>query len=352
LSKPELNQVFRWLPLPISDLLDEWFESPLLKAAFAAEGVKGLSFGPRQSGTTYVWLTSLVSGHVGGFAHLGSVKGGMGGLIDSLAQAARAHGAEIRTDAAVAQVLVKANRAVGVLLESGEEIVAPVVLSNADPRTTFNKLLDPMDVDPVFLREAQNIKYRGVAARLHLALEGLPKIAAPGVVRIAPTVNYLERASDAAKYGQFSTQPYLDLTFPTLADPTMAPEGKHVLSIYAQYAPYHLRGTSWGEQREALQKTILETVTAYAPDLPGLIAHTQLLTPLDLETIYGLPEGSGTHGEMTLDQFMHMRPVPGFARYRTPIEGLFLCGVGAHPGGGVNGLPGYNAAQAVLKAKG
>lgn len=352
LSKAELNLVFRWLPLPISDLLDEWFESPLLKATLAAEGVHGLSFGPRQSGTTYVWLTSIASGQVNGLPHQGFVKGGLGGLIEALAQAAQAQGVEIRTGASVAQVLVKDDKAVGVALASGEEILAPVVLSNADPRTTFNKLIDPFDVDPVFLREVRNIKFRGVAARLHLALEGRPQLAAQGVVRIAPTVNYLERASDAAKYGRFSEQPYLDLTFPTLADPSLASAGKQVLSIYAQYAPYQLRGTNWGEQREALQKTILETLSTYAPDVAGMISQATLLTPLDLETTYGLPEGSGTHGEMTLDQFLHMRPVPGYARYRTPVEGLFLCGVGTHPGGGVNGLPGYNAAQAVLKDKG
>jgi phytoene dehydrogenase-like protein len=351
LNKAELGQVMRMLPMPISDLLDEWFESPLLKAAFAADGVHGLSFGPKQSGTSYVWLTSLASGQVGGFPHLGMVKGGMGGLVEALAQAARADGVEIRTGAAVVQVVVKDNRAVGVALESGEEITAPIIISSADPRTTFSKLLDPLDVDSVFLRETRNIKYRGVAARLHLALTGLPKFSTTGVMRIAPSVNYLERASDSAKYGQFSAQPYLDVTVPTLVDSSLAPEGQHVLSIYAQYAPYHLRGTTWAEQRGALEKAILDTLSGYAPDVKALIAHSQLLTPLDLETLYGLPEGSGTHGEMTLDQFMYMRPVPGFAQYQTPIAGLYLCGVGTHPGGGVNGKSGQNAARAILKHK-
>lgn len=354
LSKAELNQVLRALPMPIADLLDEWFESDTLKAALAVDGINGMSLGPRQAGTAYVWFTALAGGHVGGFPHTGSVNGGMGALTESIARSARASAVEIRTDVEVTQVIVKESRATGVGLANGETITAPIIVSNADPRTTFRKLLDPLDVDSVFLRETQNIKYRGAAARLHLALEGLATFTTEpstlrGLIRIAPTINYLDRASDAAKYGRFSEQPYLDVTIPSLADPSLAPSGKHVLSVYAQYAPYHLRGTNWNEQRDSLRDTILSTLALYTPNLNSLISNSLLLTPLDLESTYGLPEGSGTHGEMTLDQFFYMRPVPGYARYRTPIDGLFLCGVGTHPGGGVNGLSGHNAAREVLK---
>jgi phytoene dehydrogenase-like protein len=353
LNKAELNQVLRVLPMPIADLLDEWFESDALKAALAADAVHGMSLGPRQSGTSYVWFTALAGGHIGGFPHTGWVKGGMGALTESIAKSAKAHGAEIRTSVEVAHVIVKESRATGVVLANGEAITAPIIISNADPRTTFQKLIDPLAIDSVFLRETDNIKYRGAAARLHLVLDALPTFAVEpsalrSLIRIAPSINYLDRASDAAKYGRFSEQPYLDIGIPSLIDPSLAPNGKHVLSIYAQYAPYHLRGTNWNEQREALYAAILNTLSPYSPNLQSLISNSLLLTPLDLESTYGLPEGSGTHGEMTLDQFFYMRPVPGYARYRTPIEGLYLCGVGTHPGGGINGVSGHNAAREIL----
>lgn len=354
LSKKELHNVFRVLPMPISDLLDEWFESDALKAALAVDGINGLSLGPRQAGTAYVWLTTIASGHVGGFPDAGIIQGGMGALMQTIASAAGSFGAEIRTGVEVAQVIVKEGRATGVALSGGEEVSASIVISNADPRTTFLRLLDSQDVDSVFLRELGNIKYRGAAARVHLALEALPAFsvdptALRGLIRIAPGINDLERASDDAKYGRFSRQPCLDVTIPSLSDPALAPAGKHVLSIHAQYAPYHLRECNWADQREALGEAVVHTLTPYAPNLQSLILHSRVLTPLDLETIYGLPEGSYSHGEMTLDQFLYMRPVPGWAQYRTPIRNLYLCGAGTHPGGGVTGVPGSNAAREVLK---
>ncbi len=354
LSKKDLNNLFRVLPMPISDMLDDWFESDALKAALAADGITGMSLGPRQAGTAYVWLTAIAGGHLGGFPVGGAVKGGMGALTQSIANAAKSFGAEIRTGVEVARVAVNEGRATGVVLASGEDIPATVVISNADPRATFRKLLDSQDVDSVFLRELSNIKYRGAAARVHLALDALPNFGVDstllrGRIRIAPGINYLERASDAAKYGRFSEQPYLDVTIPSLADPSLAPAGKHAMSIYAQYAPYCLRSGSWPELGEPLGEVVIGALAQFAPNLKSLITHCRVLTPLDLETIYGLPEGSYSHGEMTLDQFLYMRPVPGCAQYRAPIRNLYLCGAGTHPGGGVTGVNGHNAAREVLR---
>jgi phytoene dehydrogenase-like protein len=284
----------------------------------------------------------------------------MGALTRAIAAAARHYGAEIRTEVEVAEIIIESGQTNGVRLANGQVITAAAIISNADPRTTFFKLVDPAYLDPFFVKQVQNIKYRGSGARVHLALKTLPVFTAVnngpdptqqlrGYVRIAPSLDYLEKAFDAAKYGQFARQPYLDVTIPSLTDPALAPAGRHVMSIYVQYAPYHLREGHWDDCREALGQAVIETLTQYAPNLKRAILHTKVLTPLDLETIYGLPEGNSSHGEMTLDQFLYMRPVPGYARYRAPIEGLYLCGAGTHPGGGVTGLPGYNAAREILK---
>jgi phytoene dehydrogenase-like protein len=282
----------------------------------------------------------------------------MGALSQAIASAARGYGAAIRTGVAVTRICVADGRATGVALTGGEQLSAKVVISNADPRTTFLKLINPVDIDPTFLAQLRHIKYRGSAARVHLALNGLPTFIAlngddpsllRGVIRIAPGLDDLERASDDAKYGEHSKRPYLDVTIPSLSDPGLAPPGRHALSIYAQYAPYRLASGSWDDRREAFGDAVIDTLAQYAPDLREKIVHRRVLTPLDLETLYGLPEGSGSHGEMTLDQFFYMRPVPGHARYRAPIRGLYLCGAGTHPGGGVTGINGSNAAREALK---
>ncbi|MFN8455324.1 MAG: FAD-dependent oxidoreductase [Anaerolineae bacterium] len=373
LSKKEMHDTLRLLPMSIADLLDEWFESDALRGVIAAQAVTGITWGPRAAGTVYTFLCGC-AGHNFGCGG-GQVKGGMGGLTQALAGAARHYGAEIRTGTTVAEIMVKAGQTHAVRLADGQTITAAAIISNADPRSTFLQLLDPAVLDPFFVKQTQNIKYRGSAARVHLALQELPKFTPPlippltggGSIRIAPSLNYLEKAYDTAKYGQFSRQPYLDVTIPSLADPSLAPAGRHVMSIYMQYAPYKLRGSGgageqrnggmedgriegWDDgQREALQETVIDTLSQYAPNLRETILHSKVLTPLDLEQIYGLPEGNPNHGEMTLDQFWYMRPVPGYAQYRAPIEGLYLCGAGTHPGGGVTGLPGYNAAREILK---
>jgi phytoene dehydrogenase-like protein len=358
LSKKDIYDTLRILPMSVSDLLDEWFESDAVRGLIAARGISGITWGPRAAGTAYMLLYSC-AGDSQAFSSGGIVEGGMGGLTQAIARAARHYGVEIRTGAEVAEIVVENGQTNTVRLANGQTLTAAAIISNADPRTTFMNLVDPAYLDPFFVKQVQNIKYRGSGARVHLALKELPQFTAlngndsgeylRGYTRIAPSLNYLEKAFDAAKYGQFARQPYLDVTIPSLLDPSLAPVGNHVMSIYMQYAPYQLREGNWDDCREALGQAVIDTLAEYAPNLKKSILHTRVLTPLDLETIYSLPEGNPNHGEMTLDQFLYMRPVPGYAQYRAPIEGLYMCGAGTHPGGGVTGLPGYNAAREILK---
>jgi phytoene dehydrogenase-like protein len=281
----------------------------------------------------------------------------MGELSAVLASAASQNGAEIRTNAAVASVLLQDGRANGVILADGSQIMAKKILCNADPKRTFFDLVGPQNLEPRFMRAVRNIIFRGSTAKVNLALSGLPQFSGQskdaqlsGHVLINPSLDYLEQAYDDAKYGRMSTHPVLDIVIPTLLDSTLAPAGHHIMSITLRYAPYHLREGSWEEEREALGDRCMATLAGYAPGIQELILHRQVLTPLDYEQIYGLTEGSVMHGQMGLDQLMIMRPLPGWSQYRTPIENLYLCGAGTHPGGGVTGAPGYNAAREVLKA--
>jgi phytoene dehydrogenase-like protein len=305
------------------------------------------------SGTAFVLLH-----HWANNDGLFQASGGMGRITQALASAARSFGAEIRTSAEVARIVVKDGRAAGVALTNGDEISAQRVVSNADPRRTFLSMVDPLELAPGFVRSVQNIKYRGACAKVNLALDGLPQFAGAPVderlsvqstIVISPSLTQLERAYDDAKYGDFSRRPYLEIVIPSLKDASLAPQGKHVMSVFVQYAPYHLRQGTWDEKREALGDAVIDTLSQYAPNLKSLIRHRQILTPLDLERSYGLSEGNPNHGELTLDQVLFMRPVPGWAHYRTPIDNLFLCGAGTHPGGGVTGAPGRNAARQILK---
>jgi len=365
LGRKHVNDLLRILPMPVADLLDEWFESDVVKGAIAANGVRDITWGPKEAGTAYALLYNWALSDSGIFRSAGVIKGGIGALSDALATAARSFGAEIRTGAVVERIATEAGRAVGVEL-AGETILrAPVIVSNADPRTTFFELLDPYTLDAKLVRHVRNIKYRGSAARVLLALGELPEFTAlasaraaaggddptallQGPIQIAPTLQYLQRAYDCVKYGEYSPRPYLDVMIPTLLDPSLAPPGQHVMSITAKYAPYRLRDGDWNARREAFGDVVLDTLSEYAPKIRDAVLHRRVLVPPDLEAAYGLPEGSPSHGEMTLDQFFHMRPIPGHARYRTPIDGLYLCGAGCHPGGGVTGIPGHNAARAIL----
>lgn len=360
LGKRDAYRLLRWGPMAVADLVAEWFETELLRATFAARGITGAFAGPWSAGTS---LGLLVQAAFDGrpLAPASFVRGGMGALTHALSEAARSAGAEVRTGAAVARVLVRDGRAAGVLLEGGEEITARAVVSNADPRTTFLRLVDPTDLDPDFLAKIRNYRSAGSAAKVNLALAALPSFAAlknsgaegaeglRGRIHVGPDIDYLERAFDAAKYGDYSPEPYMDVTIPTLADPTLAPEGRHVLSAYAQFAPYELKDGDWDSRREEFADAVVGTLSTYAPNLGDLILGRQVITPRDLEREYGLAGGHPLHGEMSLDQFYAFRPLIGWAQYRTPLRGLYLCGAGTHPGGGVTGAPGMNASREILK---
>jgi phytoene dehydrogenase-like protein len=357
LGRKRIGELLRVLPMPAEDLLSEFFESPVVKAAIGASAMLGISFGPREAGTAYTFLANWAQSGNGLFRSAGVVKGGMGALTEALGDAARGFGAEIRTGTPVEKALVRDDRVVGVKLADGEELEARVVVSNADPRTTFEQLLEPHTLDASFTRNLRAIKYRGSSVRVHLAVRELPEFfalaggdaaALRGPIQIAPSLDYVQRAFDCTKYGRCSENPYLDVLIPTLSDPDLAPEGQHVVSITARYAPYALRSGSWATHRDTFADVVVGTLAEYAPGIRETILHRHVLAPTDLESTYGLPEGNPNHGEMTLDQFFHMRPIPGYARYRTPISGMYLCGAGTHPGGGVTGIPGHNAAREIL----
>jgi phytoene dehydrogenase-like protein len=355
LGNEQMMEFMRVLPMPVSAYLDEWFENDALKGALGAAGITGIRQGPRSAGTTLMFFYQNILG----FPNSRFVLGGMGQLSAALAGVARQHGAEIRTGAAVSEVLLSDELdpvAVGVRLESGEEVGGRAILSNADPRQTLFGLVGPQHLEPETMRQVRNIIYRGSTARVNLALSELPAFNGQtdaaqlsGHIRISPSLDYLEKAYDAAKYGRFSAAPYLDVVIPTVVDPTLAPPGKHIMTVTMQYAPYQLREGDWNTEREGLVDTILDTLEDYAPNLKRQVLHCQLITPLDWEQEYSLTEGSIYHGEMVLDQLLIMRPITGWSRYQTPIKNLYLCGAGTHPGGGVTGAPGYNAAREVLR---
>ena len=348
----EMMEFLRLLPMAASDYLDEWFESDALKGAIGAPSVAGSSQGPRAVGTALMFFYL----HICGLQGSRFVVGGIGRLSEALAAAARAKGADIRTSSPVERILIEDGRAAGVVLEDGAQIGANVVASSADPRRTFLELVGPQQLDPEFVRKVRNIIFRGTSAKVNLALSGLPEFNGQskaeqlgGHIRICPSLEYLERAYDHAKYGRISAEPYLDIVIPSLEDASMAPDGQHVMSITMQFAPYALADGDWEQRREELGDLVVETLAHYAPNVRDLVLHRQVNTPLDLETTYGLTEGSIYQGQMGMDQLLVMRPVPGWSRYRTPIEGLYLCGAGSHPGGGVTGAPGYNAAREILR---
>jgi phytoene dehydrogenase-like protein len=359
LGRKDLHQALRVMPMSVADLLNEWFEAKPLQAMFAARAINGAFLAPRSGGTASLLLLSNAAAPGWPLLSWALPRGGMGAVASAMAAAATRHGVEIRTEASVARIRVERARAVGVALESGEEIDARVVVSNADPRTTFAGLVDTALLEPDFVTRIRNIKFRGVVAKVNLALDALPRFDAlpadgpspehQGIIQIAPEMDYLERAFDDAKYGRASTRPFLEIVIPSVLDPSLAPQGKHVMSILVQYAPYHLREGDWSRKGPELGENVLKTLSEYSPGIASLVLHQQILTPLDLETVYGLPEGNVHHGEHTLDQLFFMRPVPGWAHYRTPIRNLYLCGAGSHPGGGVSGAPGHNASRQILK---
>jgi phytoene dehydrogenase-like protein len=359
LGRKEMMRVLRWGPMAVADFVAEFFETDLLRAAVAARGIFGAAMGPWSAGSTALLLLRAASdpNPVGNSAF---PRGGMGALTTAMAAAARQAGAEIRTGAPVQQILVKNGAVSGVVLRDGEEIPAKRVLSGADPQHTFLRLLDPERLPPSFALKMRNYRSTGVVAKLNLALDALPTFTAlrnpaesntslAGRIHIGPGIDFLERAFDSSKYGEFSPAPYLDISIPSILDDSLAPPGKQVMSIHMQFAPYRLKQGEWSQRRDQLVDTILKTLEAYAPDLPGKILARQILTPADLEETYGLTGGHPFHGELALDQLFTMRPLLGWARYRAPVKGLYLCGSGTHPGNGITGTSGANAAREVLK---
>ncbi len=342
-----------------ADFLEDWFESPEVKVTLATDGVIGANGGPRSPGTAYVLLHHCMGGVGERRGVWGFVRGGMGAVSEAMAASARSRGAQIRTNAVVERVLVENGRAAGVVLAGGEEIRSRIVVSNLDPKLTFLKLTDRRDLPDDFIAQVERYRSEGTSCKINLALSGLPDFrclpGAPGpqhraTMHLCPDIDYMERAWDQAKFGRPSERPMLEMTVPTMYDPSLAPSGKHVMGIFLQYAPYTLTGPeTWDDLREPFADRVLNLIAEYAPNIHSIIEHRQVLTPLDLERRFGITGGNIFHGEMSLDQMFVMRPVPGWARYRTPIEGLYMCGSGTHPGGGVMGAPGYNAAREILK---
>jgi phytoene dehydrogenase-like protein len=358
LGKKDEYRLLRWGPMAVADLVGEWFETELLRATVAARGINGAFAGPWSAGTSLglLWQAAMDGNALGPAAY---AKGGMGGLSEALASAAKAAGAEIRTRVHVLGVAGVDGDTPKVVLEGGEEIESRVVVSNADPRATFLNLVDPIDLDPNFLSKMRNYRAPGVAAKINLALSGLPQFSGvnggdpetklAGRIHIGPEIDYLERAFDASKYGEFSAEPYLDITLPSISDPSLAPPGKHVMSIHAQFAPYKLKEGDWTTRRDEFADNVIGQLEKYAPGLRDSIVARQVITPRDLEETYGLSGGHIHHGEQTIDQFFTFRPLIGWAQYRTPLKRLYLCGAGTHPGGGITGLPGANAAREIAR---
>ena len=351
------NQI-QLMTMSAVDFLDQWFETDVLKATMSASGIIGTFQGVRSPGTAYVLLHHYMGEIDGAFRSWGFARGGTGAISNAIAAAAREAGVEIRTETSVSRISVKNGRADGVVLSNGDELTADMVLSSVDPNLTFLRFMDAdRELPGEFVEEIRRYKYRGSSGKVNLALDALPNFTClpgegpqlRGAISISPGVDYMERAYDQAKYGEFSRRPYMDMVIPTLTDPSVAPPGKHILSCFVQYAPYKLSSGTWDDQREAFGDTVIDTIAEYAPNIRDIILHRQVLTPLELERDFGLTEGNIFQGELSLEQLFFARPVPGWAQYKTPIQNLWMCGSATHPGGGIMGAPGRNAALRVLQ---
>jgi len=339
-----------------ADFLDQWFETDVLKATMSASGIIGTFLGVRSPGTAYVLLHHYMGEIDGAFRSWGLVRGGTGAISNAIANAAREAGTEIRTEVPIAKIIVENGQARGVAFENGDEVRAHVVASSVDPRLTFMKMVGSEHLPSDFVEDVRRYKFRGSSGKVNLALDGLPNFKSlpgegphlRGAISISPSVEYMERAYDDAKYGRYSRRPYIDIVIPSLTDPSVAPPGKHVMSCFVQYAPYHLKEGTWDEKRDEFGDTVINTLSDHAPNLRNIILHRQVLTPLDIERKFGLSEGNIFQGELSLEQLFFLRPVPGWAQYRTPIRNLYMCGSATHPGGGIMGASGRNAAQKIL----
>ena len=357
LGKENFHALFKLMTMSSADFLDEWFEFGPLKATKSASGIIGTFLGPRSPGTAYVLLHHYMGEIDGAFRAWGFAKGGTGSISESISSAAKGFGAEVRTGAKVEKVLVKDGRTTGVVLVGGEEISAKRVVSGLDPSHTFLKLVDSKELPTELVDTVKRFKYRGSSGKVNLALSELPRFSClpndvrihRGAVSISPSIDYLERAYDDAKHGDFSKQPYMDIIFPSVIDPGMAPPGKHVASIFVQYCPYHRKGGWDSAAREAFGDSVINTLSEYAPNLKNAILHRQVITPKDIEDTISLTEGNIFQGELALHQLFFLRPFPEWAKYRTPIRGYYQCGSGTHPGGGIMGASGRLAAIEMLK---
>jgi phytoene dehydrogenase-like protein len=362
LGKYGTFDLLRWGPMAVADFVAEFFDTELLRAVIAARGIFGSALGPWSAGSTAVLLLrAAADANPVGSATFS--RGGLGTFTHALAESAKQAGVEIRTNAEVRHIRIKDGAAVGVVLADGEEIAVEAVVSGVDPKRTFFQLMDPSQLDPTFALRIRNVRANGTVAKVNFALGDLPAFpslagtvgpdgfrqALSGRIHIGPEIDYLERAFDASKYGEFSTAPYLDITIPTVLDPSLSPAGKHVLSAYVQFAPYKLKNGTWDSRRKELGDAVIKTIAEYSPGFAGLIEASQVITPQDLETTYGFTGGHIFHGELALDQLFTMRPVLDWARYKTPIRGVFLCGSGTHPGNGLTGASGANAAREIIR---
>jgi len=356
-SEDKYNQV-QLMTMSAIDFLDQWFETDVLKATMSASGIIGTFLGVRSPGTAYVLLHHYMGEIDGAFRSWGFARGGTGAISNAIAGAARELGAEIRTQSPIAKIFVKNGRAHGVALQNGDEFYADVISSSVDPRLTFLKFIEENQLPGEFLEDVRRYKFRGSSGKVNIALDALPDfkcLPGPGAhlrgaLSISPSVEYMERAYDDAKYGNYSRRPYIDMVIPSLTDPSVAPPGKHVMSCFVQYAPYKLRpGLNWDDERDAFGNNVINTISEYAPNLKNIIINKQVLTPLDLEREFGLSEGNIFQGELSLEQLFFLRPVPGYAQFRTPIKNLYMCGSATHPGGGIMGAPGRLAALEILK---
>jgi len=355
-GEDKYNQV-QLMTMSAIDFLDQWFETDVLKATMSASGIIGTFLGVRSPGTAYVLLHHYMGEIDGAFRAWGFARGGTGAISNAIADSARELGVEIKTQTGVAQIIVRGGKAVGVATTSGDEYYAGVVSSSVDPNLTFLKFIEPKHLSEDFRDEVKRYKYRGSSGKVNLALDGLPNFTClpgeghhlRGAISISPSIDYMERAYDEAKYGDYSKRPYIDMVIPSLTDPSVAPPGKHVMSCFVQYAPYKLKEGTWDEKREAFGDTVIDTISEYAPNLKNIIVGRQVVTPLDLEREWGLTEGNIFQGELSLEQLFFLRPVPGWAQYKTPIKNLWMCGSATHPGGGIMGAPGRLAALEILK---
>jgi len=358
LGEEQMYDLIRFATMSCAEFLDGYFESDVVKANLAGSGIIGTALGPCSPGSAYVLLHHYMGEVDGVIGAWGFARGGMGAITQAMSKALQSFGGEVRTDASVANIIVENERVSGVALDNGDEIRAKTVVSNADVKRTFLGLMDSKHLPDEFVRRVRNFKIRGSSGKLNIALDGLPTF--PAVPRDCPalrgdfhcvdSMERLERAYDDWKNGTWSKDPYVDMVLPTLTDPTMAPPGKHYLSVFVQYAPPYLADGEWDDaNREAFGKTVIDQIAAHSPDFKDLILHAEVRTPMDLENEVGLTEGNIFQGELTLDQLFFNRPVPGYAQYRTPVKGMYMCGSSSHPGGGVMGAPGANAAREVLR---